>query len=95
MIEKEFFAKITRLQQKGSVDEYTYEWEALETWVPELATEQRLQTYIHGLKQYIQDELDMNNITTMEKEIRKENIVEKKFKRTSQANFDKVHLGCA
>ena len=29
VIEKEFFAKITRLQQKGSVDEYTCEWEAL------------------------------------------------------------------
>ena len=27
--EKDFFSKLTRLQQKNSVDEYTYEWEAL------------------------------------------------------------------
>ena len=55
--EKDFFAKITRLQQKNSVDEYTYEWEALSTRVPNLTNDQWLQTYIHGLKQHIRDEL--------------------------------------
>ena len=40
--EKDFFAKITRLQQKNSVDEYTCEWEALSTRVPELTDDQRL-----------------------------------------------------
>ena len=28
---KGFFTKITRLQQKGDMEEYTYEWEALAT----------------------------------------------------------------
>ena len=32
--EKDFFEKITRLQQKGDVEEYTYEWEALLSQVP-------------------------------------------------------------
>ena len=31
--EKDFFAKLTKLQQKGDVDEYTDEWEALATCV--------------------------------------------------------------
>jgi hypothetical protein len=29
--EKEFFANLTKIQQKGGVEEYTYEWESLET----------------------------------------------------------------
>ena len=32
--EKDFFAKITRLHQKGDVEEYTYKWEALAMRVP-------------------------------------------------------------
>ena len=40
--EKYFFAKITRLQQKNSVDEYTCEWEALSTQVLELTDDQLL-----------------------------------------------------
>ena len=35
-----FFSKITRLQQKNSVDEYTCEWEALSTRVLELNDDQ-------------------------------------------------------
>ena len=34
--EKDFFARITRLQQKGNVDEYIDEWEALVTRVLKL-----------------------------------------------------------
>ena len=34
VIEKDFFTKITRLQQKCGMEEYTYEWEALVTQVP-------------------------------------------------------------
>ena len=55
------------MQQKGSVDEYTCEWEALGTRVPELTDDQRLQTYIHGLKPHIRDELELHNTSTMEK----------------------------
>jgi hypothetical protein len=31
MKKNDFFAKLTRIQQKGDVDEYTHEWEALAT----------------------------------------------------------------
>ena len=34
VIEKYFFAKITKLKQKGSAYEYTCEWEVLATPVP-------------------------------------------------------------
>ena len=76
--EKYFFAKITRLQQKNSVDEYTCEWEALSTRVPKLTDDQRLQTYIHGLKQHIRDELELHNISTMEEARHKARIIESK-----------------
>ena len=69
--EKYFFAKITRLQQKNSVNEYTCDWEALSTRVPKLTDDQRLQTYIHSLKQHICDELELHNISTMEEARRK------------------------
>ena len=42
VIEKKLFAKITILQQKGSVDEYTCEWEALATRAPEQTNDQCL-----------------------------------------------------
>lgn len=45
------FAKITRLEQNNVVDEYTYEWEALATQVPELIDEKRVQTFVSGLKE--------------------------------------------
>ena len=76
--EKDFFAKITRLQQKNSVDECTCEWEVLSTWVLELTDDQRLQTYIHGLKQHIRDELELHNISTMEEARCKASIIESK-----------------
>ena len=40
--EKYVFAKITRLQQKNNVDEYTCDWEVLSTQAPELTDDQRL-----------------------------------------------------
>ena len=82
-------AKITRLQQKGGVDEYTCEWEALATRVPELTNDQRLQTYIHGLKPHIREELELHNTPTMGEERRKAKIIENKFKRSHQGSFDK------
>ena len=87
--EKDFFSKITRLQQKRIIDEYTCEWEALATLVPELIDDQRLQTYIHGLKPHIQDELELPNTSTMEKARRKAKIIENKFKRSTESSFDK------
>lgn len=44
IMENEFFLKLTILQQKGSVDEFTHPWEALATRVFELSTEQLLQS---------------------------------------------------
>ena len=86
--EKDFFGKITRLQQKNSFNEYTCEWEALSTWVPELTDDQRLQTYIHGLKQHIRDELYLHNISTMEEARRKARIIERKFIHTNVDQYD-------
>ena len=33
-VTEDFFSKITRIKQKGDVEEYTYEWEALAMRVP-------------------------------------------------------------
>ena len=65
--------------------------EALATHVPELAIDQRLQTYIHGLKPHIRDELELHNTSTMEKGRRKAKIIENKFKRSTQSSFDKSY----
>ena len=58
----------------------------LSTRVPESTEDQRLQTYIHGLKQHIRDELELHNISTMEEARCKSRIIERKFVHT---NFDK------
>jgi len=87
--EKDFFAKITRIQQKGDVEEFTYEWEALATRVPELTDDQRLQTYMSGLKPYIRDELELHEVSSLDKARRKAKLIEEKFKRTSQRNNDR------
>ena len=63
--------------------------EALATRVPELTDDQRLQTYIHGLKLHIWEELELHNTSTMEKERRKAKIIENKFKRSTQGSFNK------
>ena len=88
-VEEFFFSKLTRLQQKNSVDEYTCEWEALSTRVPKLTDDQRLQTYMHGLKQHICDELELHNISTLEEAQRKASIIEKKFKKSAHTHFNK------
>ena len=68
---------------KKSVNEYTYYWEELSTQVPELTNDQQLQTYIHGLKQHIHDELELHNISTMEKAQSKARIIESKSVHTN------------
>ena len=92
MIEKDFFAKITRLQQKGDVEEYTYEWEALAMRVPELTDDQHLQTYVYGLKPYIREDLELHNVSNLGKGQRKAKIIEEKLKRSRQGNLDKGYL---
>ena len=41
--EKDFFVRVTRLQQNGDIDECMDEWEALVTHVPQLTDSQHLQ----------------------------------------------------
>ena len=55
----------------------------------ELTDDQRLQTYIHAMKPHIRDELELHNVSTMEKARRKAKIIENKFKRSTQCSFDK------
>ena len=86
---KDFFVKITKLQKKGDVEEYTYEWEALAMRVPELTNVQRLQTYVSGLKPYIREELELYNVFNLDKARCKEKIIEEKIKRSRQGNLDK------
>jgi hypothetical protein len=45
---------------------------------------------VHGLKPHIKDELEMHNITTMEKARHKAKVAENKLKRSTQ-NYDKVY----
>ena len=78
--ENYFFAKLTRLQQKCDVDEYTDEWESLATRVPKFTDSQRLQTYVYGLKPYIRDELELLNVSTLDKARHKGKIIEEKIK---------------
>ena len=87
--EKDFFAKLTRVQQKGNIDEYTNEWESLVTRVLELTNTQCLQTYVYGLKLYIKDELEKLNVSTLDKARRKAKIIEKILKKTWTKNHDK------
>ena len=79
--EKDFFAKLTRLQQKGDVDEYTDKWESLVTRVLKLTDNQRLQYYVYGLKPYIRDELELLNVSTLDKARHKEKIIEEKIEK--------------
>ena len=74
--EKDFFAKLTKLQQKGDIDEYPDEWEALATCVMEIIDSQHLQNYVYGLKPYIRDELELLNVSTLDKVRCKEKNIE-------------------
>jgi hypothetical protein len=87
--EQEFFSKLTRLQQKGSVDEFTHQWEALATRVFGLSDNQLLQSYIGGLKPHIQDELKLHEVTTVEIARRKAKAAEEKLE--GQSRFDKFY----
>ncbi len=64
--EDEFFKKLTHLQQKGSVEEFTSQWEALTTSVFGLSQQQLLETYVGGLKPHLQNELKMHDIPSVE-----------------------------
>ena len=77
------------MQQKGDMDEYTYEWEALATRVPELKDSQNLRTYVYILKPYIIDELKLLNVSTLDKARRKAKIIEENFKKTWNRNPNK------
>jgi len=68
------------------VEEYTYEWEALATRVPELTDNQWLQTYVYGLKPYIQDEVELHDISSLDKARKNAKLIEEKFNRTWQQN---------
>ena len=48
-----------------------------------------MQTYIHGLKSHIREELELHNTSTIEKARHKAKIIENKFKRSTQGSFDK------
>ena len=59
------------------------------TRVSELTDNQRLQSYVYGLKPYIRDELELLNVSTLDKARRKAKIIEEKLKKTWNKNHDK------
>ena len=77
--EDEFFSKLTRLQQVGSVEEFTHQWESLSTRVFGLSDKQRLETYLGGLQPYLQKELKMHDIPNVEVARHKEKVIEHKW----------------
>jgi hypothetical protein len=60
-----FFSKVTRLQKKGSICEFTNQWEAITMRVFGLSNYQLLHYYIGGIKPHIQDELRLHEVTTI------------------------------
>ena len=70
--EDEFFSKLTRLQQVGNVEEFTHQWESLSTREFGLSNKQILETYLGGLKPYLQKELKLHDIPNVEVARRKE-----------------------
>ena len=78
--EDEFFSKLTGLQQVISVEEFTYQWESLSTQVFGLSNKQILETYLGGLKPYLQNELNLHDIPNVEVEIYKAKAAECKLK---------------
>jgi hypothetical protein len=87
--EKELFFKLTRLQQKRNVDEFTHQWESLATRVFGLSDDQLLQSYIGGLKPHIQDELKLHEVTNVEIARHKAKAVEEKLE--GQSRFGKFY----
>ena len=64
--EDDFFSKLTRLQQIGSIEEFTHQWESLLTWVFGLSKKQWLESYLGVLKPYLQKELKLHDIPNVE-----------------------------
>ena len=73
--EDEFFSKLTRVKQVRNVEEFTHQWESLSTWVVVLSDKQRLETYLGGLKPYLQKELKLHDIPKIEVVRHKEKFV--------------------
>ena len=63
----------------GSVEEFTHQWESLATRGFGLFEKQRLETYLGGLKSYIQKELKMHDIPNVEVERYKKKVAELKL----------------
>ena len=80
ILEDEFSRKLTRLQQEGSVEEFTHQWESLSTRVFGLSDKQRLETYLGGIKPYLRKELKMHDIPNIEVARHKAKEIEHKFK---------------
>ena len=59
--EDDFFTKLTRLQQVENVEEFTHQWEVFG-----LFDKQRRETYLGGLKPYLQKELKLHDIPNVE-----------------------------
>ena len=72
-----FSSKITRLQQVGSVEEFTHQLESLSTRVFGLFDKQKLKTYLGGLKPYHQKELKLHDIPNVEVARYKAKVVER------------------
>jgi hypothetical protein len=62
----DLYNKFVHLKQKGSVNDYTHEWEVLATRQSGFTDEQLLKMYICGLKDYIHSEIKLWNPKSIE-----------------------------
>jgi hypothetical protein len=62
----DLYNKFVHLKQKGSVNDYTHEWEVLATRQSGFTDEQLLKMYICGLKDYIRSEIKLWNPKSIE-----------------------------
>lgn len=89
--EEEFFSILTRLQQKGDVDEYTREWETLATRVPGLSETRLILSYTMGLKLHLQAHLELHDITSIEVARQKAKAAEKKHEKMQWPKVERVY----
>jgi hypothetical protein len=74
------YNKFVHLKQKGSINNYTHEWEFLATRQCRFTDEQLLKMYIWELKDYIRSEIKLWNLETIEDVRHAARIIEQKNK---------------
>lgn len=78
--EYDVYERFVPLKQKGSMSEYTHEWEVLAIRQRGFSDEELLKMYRYGLKDYIREELKLHKPKTIEDVRHTTLIIEQKYK---------------